>query len=76
MICFYTMGQSPQMATIRIRREQRGHPLSIRLAIKQALQNSVPGDTILVAGKGHEDYQEIMGVKHPFDDRQVIRDFK
>lgn len=47
-----------------------------RLAIKQALQNSVPGDTILVAGKGHEDYQEIMGIKHPFDDRQVIRDFK
>jgi UDP-N-acetylmuramoyl-L-alanyl-D-glutamate--2,6-diaminopimelate ligase len=31
-----------------------------------------PGDLILVAGKGHEDYQEINGVKHHFDDREEI----
>jgi len=29
-------------------------------------------DIILIAGKGHETYQEIKGVKHPFDDREVV----
>ncbi len=45
-----------------------------RNAIHSALLNAATGDTILIAGKGHEDYQEIMGVKHPFDDRQVVRE--
>ena len=31
------------------------------------------GDVILVAGKGHEDYQEVKGVKHHFDDREELR---
>jgi UDP-N-acetylmuramoyl-L-alanyl-D-glutamate--2,6-diaminopimelate ligase len=31
------------------------------------------GDVILIAGKGHETYQEIMGVKHHFDDREELR---
>ena len=31
-----------------------------------------PGDVVLVAGKGHEDYQEVKGVKHHFDDREVV----
>jgi len=31
------------------------------------------GDVILVAGKGHEDYQDVKGVKHHFDDREIIR---
>jgi len=31
-------------------------------------------DIILVAGKGHEKYQEIKGVKHPFDDKEVLRE--
>jgi hypothetical protein len=31
-----------------------------------------PGDVVLIAGKGHEDYQEIKGVKHHFDDREVV----
>ena len=32
------------------------------------------GDIVVLAGKGHEDYQEINGVKHPFDERVVIRE--
>jgi UDP-N-acetylmuramoyl-L-alanyl-D-glutamate--2,6-diaminopimelate ligase len=32
------------------------------------------GDVILIAGKGHEDYQEIKGVKHHFDDREIVRE--
>lgn len=42
-------------------------------AIKTAAMLAEPGDVILVAGKGHETYQEIAGVKHPFDDRESIR---
>jgi UDP-N-acetylmuramoyl-L-alanyl-D-glutamate--2,6-diaminopimelate ligase len=41
-------------------------------AIKTACVLARPGDIVLVAGKGHEDYQEIKGVKHPFDDRKVL----
>lgn len=41
-------------------------------AIKTALALAGKGDVILIAGKGHETYQEIKGVKHPFDDRQII----
>jgi len=44
-----------------------------REAIKIALENARGGDIVLVAGKGHEDYQEIQGKKHPFDDRRVVR---
>jgi UDP-N-acetylmuramoyl-L-alanyl-D-glutamate--2,6-diaminopimelate ligase len=43
-------------------------------AIKSALMMSNPGDIILVAGKGHETYQEIKGVKHDFDDKKVIEE--
>lgn len=43
-----------------------------RQAIKTACQLAQAGDVVLVAGKGHEDYQEIQGVKHHFDDREVI----
>ena len=41
-------------------------------AIKTAVSLTKPEDIILIAGKGHEKYQEIKGVKHPFDDRQVL----
>jgi len=44
-----------------------------REAIKEAIGLAQAGDTILVAGKGHEDYQEIDGIKNPFDDRMVIK---
>ncbi|MCW3104552.1 MAG: UDP-N-acetylmuramyl-tripeptide synthetase [Bacteroidetes bacterium] len=43
-------------------------------AIKTACSYAEPGDIILVAGKGHEKYQEIKGVKHPFDDMQVLQE--
>lgn len=43
-------------------------------AIAEAVAMAHPGDVILIAGKGHEDYQEVEGVKHHFDDREVVRD--
>lgn len=43
-----------------------------RQAIKTACQLAQAGDVVIVAGKGHEDYQEIQGVKHHFDDREEI----
>lgn len=43
-------------------------------AIRTACMMAKPGDIILIAGKGHETYQEIKGVKHHFDDREVIRE--
>ena len=43
-------------------------------AIKTACMLAKPGDIILVAGKGHEDYQEIKGVKYHFDDKEVINE--
>jgi UDP-N-acetylmuramoyl-L-alanyl-D-glutamate--2,6-diaminopimelate ligase len=42
-------------------------------AIKLALENAGSGDIVLIAGKGHETYQEIQGVKHDFDDRRVVK---
>ena len=45
-----------------------------REAIRTACMIAQAGDVILVAGKGHEDYQEVKGVKHHFDDHEVIRD--
>lgn len=43
-------------------------------AIRTAFALAQKGDVILVAGKGHENYQEIKGVKHHFDDKEIIRD--
>ncbi|GAB3932988.1 UDP-N-acetylmuramoyl-L-alanyl-D-glutamate--2,6-diaminopimelate ligase [Larkinella terrae] len=45
-----------------------------REAIYRAVEIAQPKDVILVAGKGHETYQEIKGVKHDFDDRKVLRE--
>jgi UDP-N-acetylmuramoyl-L-alanyl-D-glutamate--2,6-diaminopimelate ligase len=44
-----------------------------RAAIRTAVMLAEKGDVILVAGKGHETYQEVMGVKHHFDDREELR---
>ena len=45
-----------------------------REAIRTAVSLARSGDVVLVAGKGHEDYQEIRGVKHHFDDREVVQE--
>ena len=55
--------------------EAMKHTLAItdrRQAIRTAVRLAQPGDVILIAGKGHEDYQEIQGVKHHFDDREEV----
>lgn len=44
-----------------------------RKAIERAIGAARPGDIVLVAGKGHETYQDVAGVKHPFDDSAVAR---
>jgi UDP-N-acetylmuramoyl-L-alanyl-D-glutamate--2,6-diaminopimelate ligase len=45
-----------------------------REAIRTAAMLAGKGDVILIAGKGHETYQEISGVKHPFDDKKIIQE--
>ena len=45
-----------------------------RQAIRTACMLAQKGDVVLVAGKGHEDYQEIQGVKHHFDDKEVLKE--
>lgn len=57
--------------------EARTHSVSItdrREAIAEACRMAAKGDVVLIAGKGHEDYQEVKGVKHHFDDREVVLD--
>ena len=44
-------------------------------AIEFALREAEEGDVVIIAGKGHETTQEIKGVKYPFDDREVVRQF-
>ena len=46
-----------------------------REAIRTACMLAAKGDVILIAGKGHEDYQEVKGVKHHFDDKEVVEEF-
>jgi len=55
---------APERATV-----ERDRARAIGIAIAQARA----GDVVLIAGKGHETYQEVGGVKHPFDDLQVAR---
>jgi UDP-N-acetylmuramoyl-L-alanyl-D-glutamate--2,6-diaminopimelate ligase len=44
-----------------------------REAIKTAVMLAGQGDIVLVAGKGHENYQEVNGIKHHFDDREELK---
>ena len=46
-----------------------------KTAIRMAISLANKADVILVAGKGHETYQEISGIKHPFDDKQILQEF-
>ena len=48
--------------------------LDRRLAIESAIAGAGPGDVVVIAGKGHEQGQEVAGVVHPFDDREVARE--
>jgi len=43
-------------------------------AIEEAVRIAGPDDVVLIAGKGHEEYQEIAGVRYPFSDREVLRE--
>jgi UDP-N-acetylmuramoyl-L-alanyl-D-glutamate--2,6-diaminopimelate ligase len=57
--------------------EQKANVVSIvdrKEAIRTACMLAQAGDVILVAGKGHENYQDVKGVKHHFDDKEVLRD--
>ena len=57
--------------------EQRKKTIAIvdrKEAIRTACAFAQKGDVVVVAGKGHENYQEIQGVKHHFDDKEVIND--
>ena len=63
MLAGLTPQQMKKVLTIADRRE----------AIRAAAMMAEKGDVILIAGKGHEDYQEIKGVKHHFDDREEVR---
>ena len=45
-----------------------------REAIKTACMMAQKGDVVLIAGKGHENYQDIKGVKHHFDDKEVVKE--
>jgi UDP-N-acetylmuramoyl-L-alanyl-D-glutamate--2,6-diaminopimelate ligase len=57
-----TLGEARKALSIIDRKE----------AIKTAVSMAQPGDVILVAGKGHEKYQEVKGVKTPFDDKEIL----
>lgn len=63
MLAGLNMEQKAQSLVITDRRE----------AIKTACALAQPGDVVLVAGKGHEDYQIVKGVKHHFDDREEVK---
>ena len=45
-----------------------------REAINEAIRMARKDDVVIIAGKGHEDYQEIKGVKHHFDDKEIIKE--
>ena len=45
-----------------------------RTAIEKAVRFARAGDTVLLAGKGHEQFQEIQGVKRPFDEHEIVRE--
>jgi UDP-N-acetylmuramoyl-L-alanyl-D-glutamate--2,6-diaminopimelate ligase len=45
-----------------------------KFAIEQALELAIKGDVVLILGKGHETGQEINGVVHPFDDREIVQE--
>lgn len=71
-------GEDPERILDEIEAGMRGKPhhrvIDRREAIACALELARPDDTILLAGKGHETYQVIGATKHPFDEREIIRE--
>ena len=45
-------------------------------AIEYAVKNAIPGEVVLIIGKGHQLYEEIEGVKLPFDEREIVTNIK
>ena len=43
-------------------------------AIRYSILNAKEGDVIMILGKGHEDYQDINGIRYPFDEREIIKE--
>jgi UDP-N-acetylmuramoyl-L-alanyl-D-glutamate--2,6-diaminopimelate ligase len=66
---------SPPLAVAELASARRGHVALVdrRQAIAAAIAAARPGDCVLIAGKGHEDYQIVGRTKHPFDDRVEAR---
>ncbi|MBI3976094.1 MAG: UDP-N-acetylmuramoyl-L-alanyl-D-glutamate--2,6-diaminopimelate ligase, partial [Armatimonadetes bacterium] len=64
------------VAGIRATRRRKPFEVEVdrRAAIERAIAAAAAGDVVVIAGKGHEPYQEIHGVRHPFDDRVVARE--
>ncbi|MCB1231729.1 MAG: UDP-N-acetylmuramoyl-L-alanyl-D-glutamate--2,6-diaminopimelate ligase [Verrucomicrobiae bacterium] len=69
--------EDPEEIILQARAGMSGNRVEVienrRDAIARAIELAGERDIVLIAGKGHEDYQEINGVKHPFDDRKVAR---
>jgi len=61
---------------LRVLQGERGYSMEVdrRAAIRTALSWAQPGDSVLIAGKGHEDYQILGANKIHFDDREVARE--
>jgi len=69
-------GEDPASIIAQVRAGVSGEAESIedrQVAIFSAIHHAAPGDVVLLAGKGHETYQEIAGVRHPFSDIEVAR---
>jgi UDP-N-acetylmuramoyl-L-alanyl-D-glutamate--2,6-diaminopimelate ligase len=63
----------PGLEEVGYSRDQYELIVDRRAAIQKAVDRAGPGDVVLIAGKGHETYQDIMGVKHDFDDRLAAK---
>ncbi|MGO4275384.1 glutamate ligase domain-containing protein, partial [Paenibacillus sp. TAF58] len=63
----------PGLKEVNYPKEQYELIVDRKKAIQKAIEGAGPKDVILIAGKGHETYQDVMGVKHDFDDRLVAK---
>ncbi|KQX64729.1 UDP-N-acetylmuramoyl-L-alanyl-D-glutamate--2,6-diaminopimelate ligase [Paenibacillus sp. Root444D2] len=63
----------PGLKEVNFPKEQYELIVDRKKAIQKAIEGAGPKDVILIAGKGHETYQDVMGVKHDFDDRLVAK---